>query len=120
MGIDNPIRVAAYATSQLIHVVYNVGMAVGDEVRLVLVAAVAGNIDIISRMTDLALDLTLSSVIKGEAMCDQLRRGPCLSCMAVLALQPEETGMDCWLEMAGGTLGGRTNKLLTLVAANAF
>lgn len=95
-------------------------MAGCDKVWLVIVAAVAGNFAVASRVAYLAVTLSLTSMVEEKSMGEQLCWSPGLRCVAVLALQSEETGMDGRLGMAGHTFGGCAKKFLFLVAGYAF
>ena len=120
LEFHNPIRMTACAVCQLVHRDPGARMAGCDKVWLVIVAAVAGNITVASWVAYLAVTLSLTPMVEGKAMGEQLCWSPGLRCVAVLALQSEETGMDSRLGMAGNTFGGCANKFLFLVAAGAF
>jgi hypothetical protein len=120
LEFNKPIRVTACAVCQLVHSDPGARMAGCDKVWLVIVAAVAGNITVASWVAYLAVTLYLTPMVEGKAMCEQLCWSPGLRCVAVLALQSEETGMDIRLDMADRTFGGCADKILFLMTTGAF
>jgi len=73
-------------------------------------AAVAGIFSIIVRVADLAGDLALPAVAQWEAVQLQWSWCPRFGCVAVLAIQSEESSMDGWLSMALDASFGRTGE----------
>lgn len=120
IGFDHSIRVAVGAIRQWIQCNPSLCVVCRNWIGLVIVAAVAGDYYIVSRMACLAFDLTLTSVVEGEAMSTQLCWDPRLSCVAVLALQTEEPSVYSWFCVALHAFGGRATEYLILVACGAF
>lgn len=81
------------------------GMRLGNFIRLVVMAGVAGVLGIRASMAGLALLISLLAVINGERMFDQHRRVPALVGVAQLALEAEESGMDLRFLVAAGAQG---------------
>ena len=84
-------------------------------IRLVIVAPIAGVLDVAARVAVLASYFTLFAVIQGKTVLYQQGRRPGLGGVAVLAFQPKEPGVDVWLGMAACTSGGRASEDLLSV-----
>lgn len=74
-----------------------------DFLRLMFMTPITGIFRINIRMTGLAGDLAFSTVIEGETVALQLRRGPRRGGMAKSTLKTKETCMDLRLSMAAYT-----------------
>ena len=95
-------------------------MASLDLIGLMVMAAIAGVFHVCVGMASLAFKRPLVAVIQREIMDRHTGRRPGLFGMAVLALQPEEAGMDFRLGMAFHTQLRRAMKDLIGMALLAF
>jgi len=94
-------------------------MTLQNRFGLMVVAAIAGVLEITFLVAGLAFVLAKAPMIERESMPAQAGRRPGVFGMAVLALHPEETGVDFRFKMALDTGSRGAGEYVVLVAACA-
>lgn len=97
---------------------FQVGL--GDLIRLVIVASVAGIFRITVRVANFTIEHTLIPVIQRETVPMEQGGRPGLGSVAQLTLHPEESGVDLRLSVALDACFGCAGKYLVLVAVLAW
>ena len=117
--MDFSVQVAGRAVGQLFGADARLAVALLDRLWLVIVTGIAVECLVLSEVTGGAVHILISPVIKREGVLLQQPRLPGLAGVAILALLPEEPGVQFGFLMARHTRPRRAAEFLLRVAALA-
>ncbi len=98
----------------------NALMAARNRFSLMIVATIAGVFRIFARVANLTSHLALIAMVQREAVSLQFCRGPRLSGMAILALEPKKSSVDVWFEWGLDTSYGNSTSPQAMTNPGAF